>query len=245
MRYALLFLTGLIAGGINSIAGGGIFVILPSLLISGLTGKQSNASGSFAVWIGQVTSLFENRKLLPKNSPLVRQIIAIGLIGSIVGALLLIWTPNVSFEHALPWLNAAATLLFITGPWLKKWTSAKSAPKYAFPLFLLAASIYGGYFGGGLGMLMLAVLGISTTQDVKHQNAIKLLAATVINATSLVILIFAQLVVWRFALPAAIGAYAGGYFGARFSKHLPSKTIRLLVIAIGIITTVYLFTRFR
>ncbi len=120
MHYFLLVLTGLIAGMVNSIAGGGIFLVLPGLIISGLTGKQANASASFAVWAGQITSLFEDRSMLPKKSLLVKQIIYVGLVGSVAGALLLIITPDVNFEHALPYLNAAATLIFIAGPWLKK-----------------------------------------------------------------------------------------------------------------------------
>lgn len=235
---------GVLAGGINSIAGGGIFVIIPALLISGLTGKQANASGSFAVWVGQATSLFENRRLLPKSSTLVRQIIGLGAVGSIIGALLLIWTPNIEFERALPWLNLAATVLFLSGPWLKKRIGKPTAPQYAFPLFLFVISIYGGYFGGGLGMLVLAVLGVSSVQDIQHQNTIKLLLASLINAVSLAVLLFAQLIIWRYALPAGIGTFVGGYAGARYSQRLPSRAIHYLVVCIGIITTVYLFIRF-
>ncbi|MDB5182655.1 MAG: conserved rane protein of unknown function [Candidatus Saccharibacteria bacterium] len=246
MQYILLFVTGLLAGGINSIAGGGIFVIIPALLLSGLNGKQADASSSLAVWIGQVTSLFENRKLLPKNSVLMRQIIGTGIVGSAAGALLLIWTPNVNFEHALPWLNLAATVLFMSGPWLKKRIgNKKTAPRYAFPLFLLVISIYGGYFGGGLGMLVLAVLAVSNTQDIQHQNTLKLLLASLINAVALGVFLFTQLIVWRLALPAGIGAMLGGYAGARYSRHLPSRTVRNLVLCIGIATTIYLFIRFR
>jgi uncharacterized protein len=244
MQYVLLFVAGLLAGGVNSIAGGGIFLVLPALLIGGLTGKQANASGSFAVWIGQITSLFENQKLIPKNSKIVRQIFSICLIGSITGALLLIWTPNVNFEHALPWLNLAATAIFIGGPIFKKYAGHKSAPPYAFPLFLLIIGVYGGYFGGGLGMLILAVLGVSYAHDIKHQNALKLLMASLINATSLAILLFAQLIVWRLALPAGAGALVGGYLGAQYSKRLPTTAIRYIVIGIGITTTIYLFLRF-
>ena len=101
MQYVLLIVAGCVAGMINSIAGGGIFIVLPDLIASGLTGKQSNATGSFTVWVGQITSLYENRNILPKKSRLVHQIIIIGLFSSIVGALLLVFTPNVSFEHVI------------------------------------------------------------------------------------------------------------------------------------------------
>jgi uncharacterized membrane protein YfcA len=244
MEYLLLVATGLAAGMVNSIAGGGIFLIMPALIMAGLTGKQSNASGSFAVWVGQVISLRENRDFLPKKTALIRQIIGLGLGGSIAGAFLLLFTPNVNFERALPFLNAAATLIFVVGPWLRNRRSRKQASPYAFPLFLLAAGIYGGYFGGGLGMLMLAVLSMSTLQDVKQQNAVKLLTASVINSTALVILVFGQLVIWRYALPAAAGAFAGGLIGARFSKHVSARMIRYLVVGIGAATTLYLFLRF-
>ena len=244
MQYLLLILAGAIAGAMNSIAGGGIFVVLPALIVAGLSGKQANASGSFAVWIGQVTSLLENRNILPQKSRLIKQVIALGLFGSIVGALLLIYTPNIDFEHALPYLNAAATLIFIAGPWLRKKRSAHAVPGFVFPLFLLFVGIYGGYFGGGLGMLMLAALGMSQLQDVKQQNAVKLLAASIINATSLILLILASLVIWRFALSAGAGALLGGYLGSRYSKGISQKTIRIMVISIGIATTIYLFIRF-
>ncbi len=244
MHYLLLVITGLLAGMVNSIAGGGIFLVLPALVLSGLTGKQANASGSFAVWIGQITSLFENRDILPKKSQIVRQIIGIGVVGSVIGALMLVATPNINFEHALPYLNAAATLIFIAGPWLKKQRSRKKVPGFVFPLFLLVVGIYGGYFGGGLGLLMLAALSMTQLNDFKQQNAVKLLSASVINTISVVILAVAQLVIWRYALPAGAGALAGGYIGSRFSQRVSSKHIRNLVILIGLATTVYLFIRF-
>lgn len=245
MQYLLLFVLGILAGGINSIAGGGIFVVLPALLLSGLTGKQANASGSFAVWAGQTTSLFKNRKLVPHDRKLLGQIIGLGITGSITGALLLIWTPNVDFEHALPWLNLAATALFVSGPWLKKYiTNKKTAPRYAFPLFLLVISTYGGYFGGGLGIMLLAVLGISNTQDLQHQNTLKLLIVSLINTVSLAVLLFTQLIVWRWALPAGLGALSGGYLGSRYSLRLPNRSIRILVILIGAASTIYMFIRY-
>ena len=244
MEYVFLTLAGVLAGMINSIAGGGIFVVLPLMIVAGATGKQADASGSFAVWLGQVTSLFENRKLLPKKSLLVHQVIACGILGSIVGSLLLVMTPNVSFEHALPYLNAAATCIFIAGTWLKKQRTAGSVPTFVFPLFLLAAGIYGGYFGGGLGLLMLAILSMTNLRDIKQQNTVKLLSASVTNTVAVAILITAQLVVWRWALPAGLGALAGGYIGAKFSKRVPVETIRILVIIIGLVTTAYLFLKF-
>jgi len=244
MQYVFLVFTGLLAGMVNSIAGGGIFLVLPALIMAGLTGKQANASGSFAVWAGQATSYYENRTLIPKKSQLVRQLIWLGLAGSVAGALLLVYTPNINFEHALPYLNAAATLIFILGPWFKKQRSQKKLPWFVFPLFCLAVGIYGGYFGGGLGMIMLAVLSTTAMRDVKQQNAVKLYSATVINFSCVVVLAFAQLIVWRYALPAAAGALAGGYIGARYSKRVTSQHIRYLVILIGLVTTVYLFARF-
>lgn len=244
MHYILLVLAGLLAGLINSIAGGGIFLVLPALIFAGLTGKQANASGSFAVWTGQATSYFENRSLIPKKSLLVRQLVFIGLAGSIAGALLLVYTPSVDFDLALPYLNVAATLIFIAGPWFKKQRTQKKLPWFVFPLFSLAVGIYGGYFGGGLGMLMLAVLSTTALRDVKQQNAVKLLSGTVINLACLVVLCYFGLIVWRYALPAGAGALVGGYAGARFSKNIPAKTIRLLVIFIGIVSSIYLFIRF-
>lgn len=244
MEYLLLVITGVLAGMVNSIAGGGIFLVIPSLIVAGLTGKQANASGSFAVWTGQITSLYENRKLLPKKSLLVKQVIGYGLVGSIVGALLLIYTPNVDFEHAMPYLNAAATSIFIFGPWLKKQRHTKRAPAFVFPLFMLACGIYGGYFGGGLGLLMLAALSLTQLHDVKKQNAVKLLSASIINLVAVIILFIGQLIVWRYALPAAAGALAGGYLGSRFSKRITSEHLRYWVIFIGLASTLYLFWKF-
>lgn len=244
MHYLLLVITGLLAGMINSIAGGGIFLVIPALIMAGVTGKEADASGSFAVWAGQITSFFEDRSQLPKKPVLIKQIIYIGLFGSVLGAMLLIYTPDVNFEHALPYLNAAATLIFILGPWLKKQRRAKKVPKFVFPLFLLTVGIYGGYFGGGLGMLMLAALSMTKLHDIKQQNAIKLLSASVINFVAIVILTFGKLIVWKFALPAAAGALLGGYLGARYSKRISSEHMRRLVILIALASTIYLFWRF-
>ena len=117
MQYYFLIAAGLVAGIVNSIAGGGIFAILPTMLAAGLGAKQVDASASLAVWLGQITSLYENRGKLPKKTVLLRQIIGLGLVGSAVGALLLIYTPEVNFRHALPFLNGGATLLFMALAW--------------------------------------------------------------------------------------------------------------------------------
>ena len=239
-----LILGGFLAGLINSIAGGGIFVVLPMMLMAGATGKQANASSSFAVWVGQFTSLRSNSKYLPKNRRLLYQLVGFGLAGSSLGALLLVITPNVNFEHALPYLNLAATSLFLIGPWLKKQRSHKRAPKYVFPLFILTISIYGGYFGGGLGILLLATLGLTAIQDIKEQNAIKLLVASTLNFVSTAVLFIAGLVVWEWALPAGAGALLGGYVGGRYSEKLAPRTMRWLIVLIGSATTVYLFRKF-
>ncbi len=244
MNYLLLVITGVLAGLINSIAGGGAFLVLPALILAGLTGKQASASGSFAVWAGQATSYFENRKLIPKKSRLVKQIVIIGMASSIAGALLLVVTPNINFEHALPFLNAAATLIFIAGPWLKKQRVQKKQPSFVFPLFCVIAGVYGGYFGGGLGMLMLAVLSTTELRDFKTQNAVKLLAASAMNLACIIVLAFYSLIIWRYALPAAGGAFVGGLIGARFSQRISGPHIRTIVILIGLITTAYLFIRF-
>lgn len=244
MEYILIFLCGLLAGGINSIAGGGIFAVIPALIYSGLSGKQANATGSMTVWLGQFSSLIQNRKIIPLKSKLLRKIIGFGFVGSIIGGLLLIYTPNIDFEHALPYLNLAATMIFMAGPYLRRQRRSKQLPVWLVSLFLLLAGIYGGYFGGGLGLLMLAMLGMSEITDLRQQNAAKLLAMNVINLTSIILVVFANLVVWPFALAGGSGAWIGGFLGAKLSSKLPVRSIRLLVILIGLCSTIYLFIRF-
>ncbi len=240
----MLLLAGILAGMINSIAGGGAFLVLPALVLAGLNGKQANASSSFAVWLGQITSFWENRRSIPFGTTLVKQVTYIGFGASVIGALLLVATPNINFEHALPYLNAAATFIFIAGPWFKQLRRQRKLPAFMFPLFCVIAGIYGGYFGGGLGLLMLAALSLTELRDFRTQNAVKLLTVSAMNLASIIILIAAQLVVWRYALPAAAGALAGGYIGSRFSQKIADTWIRRAVIVIGLATTVYLYIRF-
>ena len=187
--------------------------------------------------------LDSNLKNLPNNKIFLKQVIFIGVVGSIVGAILLVATPEVNFRHALPCLNGGATLLFVLAPWLKKQRSHNHAPKFFFPLFLFACGIYGGYFGGGLGLLMLAVFGLTTMQNVQEQNAVKLLTASIVNLVALLLFVFTSLIVWRAALPAGAGALIGGWAGSNYFSHITEHKVRIFVIAIGTVTTILLFLK--
>ncbi len=249
----LLFIAAAIGGTINSVAGGGSFITLPSLIFTGIAAKTANATSTVALWPGSLASIGAYRRELAKqNRSLLILTSAISLIGGVLGAILLIKTSQLAFVKLLPFLLLIATLLFTFGRNLTA-TLRKRLPEFStsarlspgvivlVSLIMLVISVYGGYFGGGIGILILATLELIGMENIHEMNALKTLLASCINGVAVITFVIYQAVDWTPALIMLIGAIIGGYGGAYLARKMDQRLIRGFVIAVGVSMTIYFF----
>ena len=236
-------LAALVAGAMNSVAGGGSFLSFPSLLVAGIAPISANATNNAAMWVGTLGSAHGYREELREHRALLLPVVIASVAGSLIGACLLLVTPQATFERMIPWLLLFATVVFAVSPRLARGVTA--APRHA-PWQIaaqFAVAIYGGYFGAGMGILMLAVLAFSGLPNFNAQNAVKNVLSVTINGVALVPFVLARIVDWRFAVPMALIALLGGYFGARFFRRVPQPIARAIVVAIGCVMTLVFFLK--
>jgi uncharacterized membrane protein YfcA len=232
-----------VAGAMNSVAGGGSFLSFPSLVFAGIPAISANATNNAAMWVGTIGSARGYHEEIASHRGLLLPVICVSIAGSLIGACLLLVTPQALFERLIPWLLLFATVVFAASPRITRRTPStpSHAPWQIAALFGVA--VYGGYFGAGMGIMMLAVLAFSGLPSFNAQNAIKNVLAVSINGVALVPFILARIVDWRFALPMAVIALAGGYLGARFFRRVPQPFARGLVVTIGTVMTIVFFAR--
>ena len=240
----LVLVAGLWAGLQNTLAGGGSFITLPALIVSGMSPLAANITSTVALFPGQVTSGLAGRSLVTGVGRLTfRWLFALSLVGGAVGGLLLLNTPPTVFARLVPWLVLFATAVFAWGSFRRKPSAGTShiGPKTAgFAQFLIG--IYGGYFGGGIGFLMLAALtlaGLSTRNAGATKNAL----ASVMNAAAVVLFVFSPQVHWVQAGVLGAGAIAGGLAGAWALKRVNERVLRVAIVCIGVVLTIGLFLR--
>ncbi|HEY5427209.1 MAG TPA: sulfite exporter TauE/SafE family protein [Candidatus Tumulicola sp.] len=234
-----------IAGAMNSVAGGGSFLSFPALLFAGVPAISANATNNAAMWVGTIGSARGYKEEVVAYRGMLLPVVAVSVVGSLIGAIALLVTPSALFERLIPWLLLFATCVFAASPWLTR--HAGGAPGHARWQIVVQffVAIYGGYFGAGMGILMLAVLAFSGLPSFNAQNAVKNVLSVSINGVALVPFVVARVVDWRFALPMAAIALLGGYLGARFFRRVPQPISRAIVIAIGTTMTVVFFSRWR
>ena len=245
----MLFVAGLLGGVLNSIAGGGSFIGFPSLLFTGVPAVPANATNTVALWTGLFFSGGAFRHHLRVRRVVLISLAGVSLAGGVLGALLLLRTPGETFLKVIPWLMLFAVLLFVFGPRFigsdrtegKKDPSAKALAAAA--CFQLLVAIYGGYFGGGMGFVILAMLTMFGMADIHEMNAFKIVLSSATNGIAVVIFIVKHAVYWPQALVMLCGAALGGYFGARFSLRLPRGWVRGFVIVVGAGMSAYFFVR--
>ena len=243
--FLLLCAAGLLAGAMNALAGGGSFIALPALIAAGLPSVSANASSTVALYPGSVASVWVYRDQMGRVEalPLWPSLIAT-LIGGLCGALLLLWTPSSLFDRVLPWLLLAATLTLTFGPQLGPALRARfqaGAMTVVTIQFLLG--IYGGYFGGAVGLMMMAVWSLLATADLKSLNPPRTLMVTAANTIALLCFVIAGAVRWPETLAVALGAAAGGYGGAVLGRRLPGRIVRLTTIILAAAITLAFFVR--
>jgi len=242
-----LFIAAVLGGALNAVAGGGSFIAFPALLFTGVPVVPANATNTVALWTGLIFSGGAFRRHLRVRRPQLFSLISVSVIGGVVGALLLLRTPAQTFIRILPWLMLSATLLFIFGPKLTETTDRRIAHEpttgalVAASFFQLLVAIYGGYFGGGMGIVILAMLAAFGMADIHEMNAFKTVLSSATNGLAVVVFIAKHAVYWPQALVMICGAALGGYFGAHYSLRLPPLWVRWFVIAVGAGMTAYFF----
>jgi len=242
-----LFLAGALGGALNAVAGGGSFVAFPALMFSGVAPIAANATNTVALWVGTTASGGAYRKHLDVSRRVMIPLAVTSVIGGIAGAYLLLHTPAQTFLRVLPWLMLGATLLFTLGGRLAHGSGgsiasdASTSALAVAAVFELVVAVYGGYFGGGVGILNLAMLAALGMTDIHAMNALKVVLGGIINGIAVITFVVAGAVVWKQGSVMIVGAVLGGYLGAHYAQKLPGSWIRGFVIAVGTAMTAYFF----
>jgi len=244
-----LFFAGAAGGAINAVAGGGSFVAFPALLFTGVPPVPANATNTLALWVGTTASGGAYRNRLKSPRRVMIPLILTSILGGLTGAILLVKTPANTFLRVLPWLLLGATLLFAFGRYFTRYISggmshdSSNAAIAGASLFELAVAVYGGYFGGGIGIMNLAMFAALGMTDIHEMNLLKVILGSVINGVAVVTFIVTRAIFWPQAIVMTLGAVIGGYSSAHYAQKLPPAWIRGVVIAVGSAMTIYFFRR--
>lgn len=246
----LLFLAAVLGGALNSVVGGGTFVVFPALLIAGVPAVAANATATIVLWPGGISSALAYRDQIRLSRTLLIALSAASLLGGGIGAVLLVRTPGAAFVRLVPWLLLFATALLSFGGKLNSLLGVGSgaAEPGRHATFTVAAiqfliSIYGGYFGAGMGILMLAALALARVGNIHVMNGIRTVLGALINAVALVLFVFVHLIAWRPAILMIVGATLAGYVGAAIAKRIDPKIVKRFVIVIAWTMTAYFFLK--
>jgi uncharacterized protein len=252
----ILFIAAMLGGALNSVAGGGSFLTFPSLIFAGVQPIQANATSTVALWPGSVASVGAYRKELASLNRVVLLTLGItSLIGGIGGAILLLSTPQATFLGLVPYLMLLATLLFAFSPRITAMLRKSSAEKIeekmvtsgralaGITFIQLIVAVYGGYFGGGIGIMILASLGVMGMDNIHEMNGLKTVLQSIINGVAVITFVIARAVIWLPAIVMVVGAIVGGFGGAYVARRLDARFIRGFVILVGISMTIFFFLR--
>lgn len=250
LKTGVLFAAAAVAGIINSVAGGGTLVSFPALVFCGVPTVLANATSTVALLPGAASSLWAYRRQFAVQKRWAWRLGLPSLLGGLLGAVLLLKTGEVRFKALVPYLILFATVLFTFQPSVSRWLRLeaevfqRSHHGVVFALaFQFCVAIYGGYFGAGIGILMLAALGVLGQNNIHEMNALKVLLALLINAIAAFYFVGAGSVLWTEALTMAAGALAGGYAGARLALRLGPPLVRAFVSTVGFFVAFYFLLR--
>ncbi|RJG01135.1 sulfite exporter TauE/SafE family protein [Noviherbaspirillum sedimenti] len=244
-QITLVGLAAFCAGAMNSVAGGGTFFSFPALLAVGVPPVVANASNSVALWPASLSGAWAYREELARYKRYLIPLGIVSLIGGAAGGLLLLNIQDATFSRLIPWLLLFATLLFAFSGKISGWLRGAQAGQPRNSVGALGGhavvSVYGGFFGAGMGILMLASLAIAGHDDVHEINAIKNLLSAVIYSVTVLTFVIAGAVDWPYTLLMAATAILGGYLGARFARRIPAQWLRRFIIAVGFCLTGFYF----
>ena len=246
----VLFITAFIGSTINAVAGGGSFLTLPTLIFTGIAPISANATSTVALWPGSLASVGAYRQDIAGERKLLVALGITSLVGGIFGAIVLLRTNQSTFVHLLPYLLLLATVLFaFSDPLITRLRQGRPVAKTAGLMTIVGMcalqfviAFYGGYFGGGIGIMMLAGLSLMGLRNIHQMNALKTVLASCINGVAVLIFIIARVVAWPQAVVMLVAAIVGGYGGAYYARKLDPRYVRGAVIAIGVGMTLWFFT---
>ncbi len=247
LQLVLLAVCGLLAGAVNAVAGGGSLIVFPALLAVGLPPLPANVTNSVAQWPGFLGIVVGGREELAGQRPRIVSLAAVAVIGSLLGCLLLLALPSTVFDAVVPALILLARLLLAAQPWLKRMAGnptpdAPDRPVLLLPAVFLAA-VYGGYFGGALGVILISVLALGTHDRLVRINALKGTLSLIIATVTVVVFAIAAPVEWLAVAVVAPATLVGGFVGAHAARRLPEGALRWSVVTIGLAVAGYLFIR--
>lgn len=238
----LLVAAGLGAGTVNGVAGGGTLVSFPALLATGLPALQANVTSTLGIWPGYLGGVAGFRSEVGEQPPgRLAFLSGAALTGATGGSVLLLVTPVSDFRAIAPYLVLGACLLFALQPVVARWMKGKPATLADEHLGIAVAgtllgAVYGGYFGAGLGVILLALLGLTVPDELVRTNGLRVVLSLVVNTAAAAVFLIAAHVAWDDAALLAGSSLVGGYFGARLARRLPTVVFRLLVLALGLVT---------
>lgn len=242
----LLFGAGIAGGVINAIAGGATLITFPIMLLAGLPPVLANATNAVAIAPGHWLAAVADRSKLPALDSGLIWSLAIAFCAAMIGALLLLALPGETFMLPVPGLIGFATALFAAAPMLGRWSRRKQSSKTArnaLPALILS-SVYGGFFGAGLGILLSAVLALREPDDIRKVKVLKNLIAGSVSLAAVVVFIARDAVIWTAAVPMLFGALLGGYAGGHLTRWLPGWAVRAVVIGTGVFMSIYYARRY-
>ncbi len=245
MSLLLIFLAGLAAGFINALAGGGSFLTFPSLIAAGLSPIAANATSTIALFPAQIATTYAYRATLRQSldDPRIdgHKLAWISLIGGLLGAILLLSTSEQFFAKLVPFLLLGATLVFAFGMVMPQQAEKPLISAGAVLVAQVFVAIYGGYFGGGIGILMLAALTLYGLSDIVLMNSLKIALATLMNATATAVFLFSGKIYWTECAILSVGSIAGGFLGAHAGSRIPPIYVKILVICIGLFLSLHFY----
>lgn len=229
----------------NALAGGGSFATMPTLIALGLPSTQANATSNVAVQPGAIASAWTYRSgLAPIGGVPVGRLTAVTFAGGLVGSLLLVWTPARAFDVIVPWLLLAATVAIALGRHAADWVASRfRAGTRAVIAGQALLGVYGGYFGGGVGMMLTAMWGVLIGAHPAILAAPRTLMLAVANTAATIIFVVSGMVAWRYCIPMLVGSVVGGWLGALVGTRLPPAAIRAWTLLVTGVTTAVFFWR--
>lgn len=245
VQILIIILAGFAGGALNAIAGGGSFITLPALIYVGLPPITANATGTVALLPGYIASAWRYRGELGKAKEIpFKMYLVLSILGGSLGAVILLKTDNQVFNSIIPWLMLFASIVFALGSKLIKFPKDKGNQKVTNPasyLIIFLVCLYGGYFNGGLGIILLAALSLAGFTSFQMMNGVKSAISAVLTSIACVIYISSGIVNTQHIMTLAVASIFGGYTGAAFSYKLSAKTTRIVITTVGLIMTILFF----
>ena len=236
--------SSVVAGAVNAVAGGGTLLTFPTLLAFGVSPVTANATSTLALVVGTSGGMFGNRRHIQPVVPWLKRLLPLSLVGGLIGSILLTRTSNQTFGKLVPFLILFATVLFLTQGFFRRWagshldTGGAGRPVHigwAVIFFQFLVAIYGGYFGAGIGILMLATLGVCGMHNIYEMNTLKTILGSLLNLVAAIWFIWAGLIDWPRAAVMTVGAVIGYFLGSHYSQRISQARVRQIITAIGFI----------